>query len=216
MKQVIYVLSGLGADERAFSRMDWGDLEVHYIPWLSVKRGDDFQEYVQRLAAFITDEKFILLGLSFGGMMAQEVAKLKKPEKLILLSSFKGHWEFPCYYRMALAMKLDRLCHPHLLKKLGRLAQWFFGTKLKKEDGKMLKRIMDETDPHFIAWALNQIGNWKGNKTIPSISIHGNHDRLIPIQYVQTDYIIQAGGHFMVWNQAEEISRLIKKILSTR
>lgn len=212
MKQHIYVLSGLGADERAFKRIDWGDLEVHHIPWLPVKRGDDFQVYLKRLADCITEPNFILLGMSFGGMIAQEIANLKKPDKLILISSFKGPWELPWHFRLAMSMHLDAFLAPRLLKRTGRIAQWFFGTKQGKDDGKLLKRIMDDTDEDFIAWALRQIGAWKGNKERPTISIHGSNDRLIPISKVQVDYIIDHAGHFMVYNHADEISAIVREL----
>jgi len=208
----IYILSGLGADERAFARMDWGELEVHHISWLPVKRGDDFQVYVKQLAAFITEPHFILLGMSFGGMIAQEIAKLKKPDQLILISSFKGHWELPWRYRFIMMMRIDAMLRPSMFKQTSGVAQWFFGTKQKRNDGKLLKRIIDDTNEDFIAWALHPIVVWRGNKEIPTISIHGSNDRLIPIAKVQADYIIQHGGHFMVYNHADEISAIVQDV----
>ncbi|MGA9212228.1 MAG: alpha/beta hydrolase, partial [Kaistella sp.] len=92
------------------------------------------------------------------------------------------------------------------------ITDWFFGIDSKAEK-QLLKRILKETNPQFLGWAINEIANWE-NEFQPHncIHIHGNKDRIIPIQNVQADFVIQNGGHFMNVNKSKEIERIIKQI----
>jgi hypothetical protein len=49
---MIYVFSGLGADERVFRQIDWKGREVTFVPWITAKKRIDRQ---LRLAAFADD-----------------------------------------------------------------------------------------------------------------------------------------------------------------
>jgi alpha/beta superfamily hydrolase len=59
-----------------------------------------------RLSEQIIEVNPILVGVSFGGMIAVEVAKLIETEKVILISSAKTKHEIPQYYQFAGAIKI--------------------------------------------------------------------------------------------------------------
>lgn len=206
----IYILSGLGADERAFGRLDLSGLDIRFIPWLPVHKKEPLSEYVSRLAEGIKEGEIVIIGLSFGGMVAQEIAKIKKCRKLILISSFKGPWELPFYYRLALGLRMQRILPLFAMGKVSKLTKWFFGARTK-EDTALLNRIIADTNSEFLLWALEQIRSWKGNKQFPVYAIHGSNDRIIPSKSVRVDHCIEGGGHFMVWTRAQEISEVLKK-----
>src|SRR6185312_11284822 len=91
----IYVISGFGADERVFSKLDFGDNDVHFIQWQVPEKDETLASYAERLAKEIVYPNPILIGLSFGGMMAIEIAKLIPIEKVILISSIRDRYELP-------------------------------------------------------------------------------------------------------------------------
>jgi predicted esterase YcpF (UPF0227 family) len=90
MKYPIYILSGLGADKRIFNKIDFKNNQIHYINWLIPAQNETLESYIQKLIQQIEDPKPILVGLSFGGMMAIEISKYIETRKIILISSAKN------------------------------------------------------------------------------------------------------------------------------
>lgn len=83
----LYLIGGLGADERVFRYLDIKN-ETQVIKWINPKSKEELKHYANRLLEQINqNEDFGLLGVSFGGIVAIELAKLAHPQKLILISS---------------------------------------------------------------------------------------------------------------------------------
>ncbi len=209
----IYIFSGLGADERVFQNLDFSPYTPVFIHWVKTKPKETIEHYAAQLAKQIWIHKPILIGLSFGGIIAIEVAKILGAEKLILIASAKTRSEIPLYYRMAGNLNLHRLLPSRFLKRPGFIGNWFFSVQTKDEK-KMLADILKGTDPEFLKWAINQIVKWK-NQTIPQNThhIHGTADRIIPFRFVQADFKIANGGHLMTVNKSAEITQLINILL---
>ncbi len=208
----IYIFSGLGVDKKVFDRIDFGDMDVTFIDWITPNSNESIQEYAGRISTKITSPNPVLIGLSFGGMIAVEVSKLISTKKIILIASAKTRHELPKLYRNIGQANLHQIIPASLLKLHHPLADWFFSIT-SKEDKLLLKNILKDTDPYFLKWAIHQIVSWD-NIHIPqnAIHIHGDADRIIPVKNVQADYVISGGGHFMTVNKAKEISLLIQKL----
>lgn len=56
-----------------------------------------------------TSEDFALLGLSFGGIIVQEMNRFLSPKKTILISTVKNHSELPKLMRWGGKLNADRL-----------------------------------------------------------------------------------------------------------
>lgn len=208
----IYVLSGLGVDERVFKFVDFGKHQVTFVKWISPLADESIEGYAKRLVSQINSVRPVLIGLSFGGMMAIEISKFIETEKIILISSAKTTNEIPFYFRWVGFFGLHKIVPARLTSKSNWLAQWFFGAA-SEIDKRMLDDILRETDPIFLKWAIDKIVNWK-NSQIPKnlIHIHGNTDKLLPLTIC--DFPIKEGGHLMILNKAREISSLLQKILN--
>lgn len=206
----IYIFSGLGVDKRVFDRIDFGESDIEFIDWIVPVPNEFMSEYARRISKKITSPNPILIGLSFGGMMAVEISKLVPTEKIILIASAKTRFELPGIYRNIGKINLHQIVPASLMKLHHPLADWFFGIT-SKEDRLLLKNILNDTDPYFLKWAIHQIVHWK-NVDIPKniIHIHGDADKIIPVKNLKADYIISGGGHFMTVNKAEEISHILK------
>ncbi len=209
----IYIFSGLGADERVFQRLDLSDYSISFIKWQTPLYNESVESYATRLLDQITSERPILLGLSFGGIIAIEVAKRIETEKLILISSAKTRTEIPFYYRFARKLYLHKLLPSTLLKHLSFITNWFFGVTSSCEK-ELLRQILIETDPKFLRWAIDKIVNWT-NTTQPRnvFHIHGTSDRILPIKFVSCDIKIKDGGHLMILNKADQLSIILRKEL---
>ena len=211
--KTIYVFSGLGADHRVFYKIDFGNHPVVFIKWITPEKNESIENYALRLIPQITIANPILIGLSFGGMMAVEVAKHISTEKLILLSSAKSRNEIPFYFKLAGRLHVHKIIPATLLIKTNLFTNWFFSNRTS-EDKQMLSDILHDTDPVFLKWAIAKIVNWK-NKVLPENvqHLHGTADRILPFKNVKNCIVINSGTHLMLINKAEEVSQILKKLL---
>lgn len=209
----IYVFSGLGVDERVFDNIDFGTLDVEFIDWIQPLENESLESYALRISKKITSENPILIGLSFGGMIAVEISKIIKVENLILIASAKNKFELPFIYRLFGKLNLIKLIPKKIFKQQNSITNWIFGIESDSEK-QLLKEILQDTDLDFFSWAINVIANWK-NENIPEkcFHIHGNKDRIIPIKNVKADFVIENGGHFMTVNKAKEIENVILNLI---
>src|SRR4051812_39165414 len=107
--KTIYCISGLAADERAFSHLRMDGHTVHYLPWLTPLPREPIGDYATHMSSVIQEERPILVGLSFGGMMSIEIAKLRPVAKLVLISSIKSRRELPLWMKLAGKLRLNRI-----------------------------------------------------------------------------------------------------------
>ncbi len=213
MKEHLYLFSGLGADERAFAKLDLNAFSVTHIKWIQPIVNENIKAYATRLLPQITTANPILVGLSFGGMMAVEVAKQIATKQIILIASAKGRKEIPFYFRWSGALGLYRFMPYSKMKKADAVSCFLFGAKTE-EDKKLLAAILADTDIDFLKWAIDKIVNWKNETMHPNLThIHGTADQILPYRFVQCDYPIGGGGHLMTLNRAPEISALLAQIV---
>ncbi len=199
----------MGADERVFQKLKLVDYNKIHIQWISPSKNESLEAYTLRLIQNITVDKPILVGLSFGGIVAIEAAKRIQVSKLILISSVKTTNEIPFYIKWLNTFQLHKLIPPYFIRRTNFFTNWIFGVN-SREEKDLLKQIMGDTDPSFFRWAIGEIAKWKNN-SFPSntIHIHGVSDRIFPLKYINANHIIENGGHFMIYDKAGEISNLI-------
>jgi pimeloyl-ACP methyl ester carboxylesterase len=215
----IYCFSGLGADERVFQKLKVEGYQPVHIRWIEPEPKESIIDYAQRLSKQIKSESPILIGLSFGGIIAIEIAKQIETEKVILISSAKNEQEVPFYYHIFRWLPIHRLIPAKIILLFCQifagffLTGWFFSFTTLAER-QLFKAILNDTNAKFMKWAIHQVVIWK-NELIPNNTyhIHGESDRIFPDRFVHEDFQVKKGGHFMIMNQAEYISNLIQKII---
>jgi pimeloyl-ACP methyl ester carboxylesterase len=206
-----YFISGLGADKRAFQKIALPEpFEIIHLEWIAPLPEEPLAQYARRFSALInTSEDFILVGLSFGGLVATEISKLVSPKKLILISSVSTRRELPLPYRLAGWLHIDKLIPYQKAIKPNRLFNWA-NSPLDKETQQLVNTIIAETDPVFTKWAIGELVRWK-NKEIPAnlIQIHGSKDKVLWPSASKASIFMSGGGHFCVYSHAEVITSLI-------
>jgi pimeloyl-ACP methyl ester carboxylesterase len=210
----VYFISGLGADSRVFRHITLpSDHQAVYLEWIPPSPAESLPSYALRLAEHIDkNEKFSLIGLSFGGMIATEIARHFKPVHTILISSIPSPAQLPGYYKLASALSLVKWMPISLLKKAS-LVKRFFSPETS-EDKKLLREMIRHCDPVFIKWALGAILSWKTEDQPPTVlHLHGTRDAILPLRYTTPTHRIPKGGHIMIMNRADEINRIIHEEL---
>jgi pimeloyl-ACP methyl ester carboxylesterase len=210
----LYVFSGLGVDERVFSKIDFGQNKVNFVNWIEPQYNESITDYAKRLNVQITAINPILIGISFGGIIAQEIAKLIDYKKLIILASIESKSELPWYFKIICALKFDVLIPSFILKTQNFLTNWAFGIS-SKENENLLKAILIDTNPVFLKWAIRKILTWQQTEPLKNIlKIHGTSDRILPIiSGKKYNYSIKNGGHFFTLTHASEINDILKSEL---
>lgn len=212
----VYFISGLGADCRVFThiRLPEGFEKVD-IDWISPLKNESLGEYALRLAGKIdTSEKFAVVGLSMGGMIASEIAGRFSPAATILVSSISSSDQIPKRYKIMHALKLDKLLPVSVIKSATVLKRLF--TVESKDDKSLLRAVIKDTDPVFIRWALRAIPQWHYTAVPKDLwHIHGSSDEILPIRYTRPTHTIAGGSHMMVMTKAIEVNKIIAEALAT-
>ncbi len=207
----LYVISGLCADERMFQRIHFPEYaDVHFVKWEKPLTNESLENYITRLLQkFDLTKPVVLLGLSFGGVVVQEVARKINPKGTIIISSISSPREMPWYFRMAQRVGLYRIAPFGLLRSMSAFARRIFGAT-QDDTKKLLAQYSKECDVDLLKWSVKQILLWRGEKCPGNFfHIHGSSDRLLPLKNKNVDAVIEGGGHFMVYEQGEKIEIIL-------
>ncbi|MBO9593039.1 MAG: alpha/beta hydrolase [Niabella sp.] len=212
----LYCIPGFGVDERIYGNMKIDKARLCFLNWLDPDPQESFTAYAQRMAAGIKDEDAILVGISFGGMVALEIAGFRNIKQVILISSIKQRSEMPLQMRLAGALRLNRIFPVKKIQQSEtayRIANRRLGAYTPEEQ-EFANAYRKTAKLGYVNWSFDKILNWKNTHAFKNvIHIHGDRDRIFPIKHIKPDYIIKEGTHMMVWNRAAEISAIINKVL---
>ncbi|MBP6459362.1 MAG: alpha/beta hydrolase [Crocinitomicaceae bacterium] len=211
MSQKIFIFSGLGADHRVFHKMNFQEFEPVFIRWLEPMKDEVIQDYALRISKQITEQNPLVIGISFGGMMAIEVSKFLTFQKLVLIASAKTRYELPLLYRVLGTLKVPLFFPMRWLKKSNQLSYFVFGVTTQ-EDRKILDAIYNDTSPSYLRWALNAVCTWKNESVTQNLlHIHGTNDRILYYSKIKNAIPIPNGGHLLPLTETQKLEELILK-----
>ena len=209
----VYFISGLGADWRVYSFLELGFCEPVYVPWIEPLKNETLRSYAVRLRKTIPGKHPVIVGISFGGMLATEMAKDDPESKVIILSSNKTSNEFPSYLRKLKLFPIYKWLPGAVIRRSALIIKWFMAAKGKAQK-KVLMEIIRDTDMKFVRWAIPAIFDWRNDVCPPNVvHIHGTSDRVLPCGRVKADYIINGGTHAMPLYAWREISEILRKLI---
>ncbi|TNF28360.1 MAG: alpha/beta hydrolase [Bacteroidetes bacterium] len=206
----LFFISGLGADHRAFDRIDIEGYEQRHLPWLVPDRKESFQSYVRRMAEPIHEaENPVVIGLSLGGMMASEMTTFIPHMKAILVSSIKAPEERSVLLKIGRVFPAQQLVSGNALKRMSFL--WTMAKrKYPKDEVDHMIRMFREQDERFLKWAIVNAPKWKGRGDIERIShIHGTADQMFPVKRINGYIPVEGGSHLMVYTRGKEVTELL-------
>ncbi|HAO15874.1 MAG TPA: alpha/beta hydrolase [Tenacibaculum sp.] len=213
-KTPIYFVPGLAASSKIFQYISLPEehFQLFFIEWfLPYSIDESIQDYAKRMSKEIKHKNAILVGVSFGGVIAQEISKHVSLKKLIIISSIKNNNELPKRLQLAKKTKAYKLFPSNIASNIEKYEPYFFSGILKKRIA-LYKTFLSVRDKIYLKWAIFNLLHWKQNKTLPGIlHIHGDHDEVFPIRNIQKAKIIKNGTHIMILDKAKSISNILQK-----
>jgi pimeloyl-ACP methyl ester carboxylesterase len=192
---------------------------VSVIEWIaSATRDEPLTDYAARLAATIdTPPPFVIGGVSFGGMVALELARHVRPLAVILIASCRSPSLLPrhCRHLSAFAQLLPAATFTSAAAR-SRFVTSRFGLRTR-EERQLFGDMLRATPPAFVQWACRAIFDWPGaaDLNVPVRHIHGAHDRIIPLRCVQPDVVVPDAGHLLNVTHRDDVNAFIDATIAT-
>lgn len=211
----LYIISGLGADAKVFSRIKFNEnIKPIYIDWLIPEREEDFYHYIGRMAEKIdTSEPFCLLGYSFGGIVAQEINKLKPAEKVVILGSIRSDKEKSKLIKAGMLTKIPKLLPESAFGEKAILTYSYLRKMIEPKNPKLLEYFRVR-NAYYLKWSMEKITEWQSEETQGVVQIMGDKDIVFPLKNCSPDYIIRNGTHLFPLTHSAEVSRILREVLS--
>jgi pimeloyl-ACP methyl ester carboxylesterase len=211
----VYFMPGLAASSAIFERIQLDEVvfEVHLLEWEIPRQRETLHSYAKRMASKIEEENVVLVGVSFGGVLVQEMAPFLKVRKLIIISSVKTNLEVPLRMKIAKSTKAYKLVPTTLLQNIEVLSNFNFGSAIQHRL-KLYEKYLSVRNKNYLEWAIEQMILW--NRTKPDkavIHIHGDADEVFPIKHIQNCIVVKGGTHIMILNKFKWLNENLPKLI---
>jgi pimeloyl-ACP methyl ester carboxylesterase len=214
MKASIYLMPGMGANPKIFEFLSLSEnFNVNYLSWIPPEKNEPLSHYALRMTQRIKDKNPILIGVSFGGVLVQEMALHLNCKKVIIVSSIKSYGELPNQMKLARVSNAHRLIPLQWIQSLESFSLFVFGKGIQRRLAHY-NRYLSERDPDYLNWAIDQLVKWKRREAHKDIiHIHGSEDSVFPIKNIQDPYIKIKGDHAIILTQSEWFNKNFPKII---
>ncbi len=197
---MIHIYPGMGATASMYGDLWRNEIPGLFHDWPEWQGETTITELAERIAIEhgIIDGD-ILIGSSLGGMVACEIARIRRIELVVLIGSAANKQEIS---------QILKILHP--------LADYSPIGFIKACSGKLpseVAKMFSQSDPEFIRAMSKAVFHWEG--VAPStrlLRIHGVHDPIIPSPE-GVDFLIR-GGHLIAMTHPEECIKKLKAELA--
>lgn len=211
----VYLMPGMAANPSIFKNiaLPKANFEQHLLQWSVPKNGITLSEYALEMTKHVKHDNPVLLGVSFGGMLVQEMARHIKTKKVIVVSSVKHESELPKRMLFAKYTKIHKLLPTGLVNNVELLAKYAFGETVTKRL-ELYEEYLSIRDKYYIDWSLDNIVNWKCTFTPDGlVHIHGEKDAVFPIGNIKDCIPVKNGTHTMIIHRAKWFNEHLPTII---
>ena len=209
-------MPGMAASPTIFERIQLPEdtFEMHLLEWEITDTGETLRAYAQRIARKVKEDNPILVGVSFGGILVQEMKAFLKPKKVIIISSVKSNTEFPRRFKVAKTTKAYKLIPTTLFENIEMLVKFSFGSSIVKQRLALYEKFLAVRDKRYLDWAIEQIINWARIEIDDEIiHIHGDEDEVFPAKNIKNFIPIKGGTHIMILSRYKWLNENLPKIM---
>jgi esterase/lipase len=212
----VYFMPGMSANSSIFEYIKLPDsvFKLHFLEWIIPYENESISEYAFRLSKKITHSNSVLIGVSFGGILVQEMTRFLKVSKIIVVSSVLNENDFPYRFKVAKYTKIYKLIPMRMFSDIDKLSKYAFGSIVKNRVD-LYKKYLSVNDVRYLNWAVDQVINWKQTQNIENvIHIHGENDKVFPVKNINNNYIkVSNGSHIMIINKYKWFNENLPKLL---
>ena len=188
--------------------------EMYFLEWFLPIENESIESYALRMTQKITHNNPVLIGVSFGGVLVQEMAKIIKTDKVIIISSVKTNKEFPSRFKIARNTKAYKLIPTQLLADIEKLVKYAFGDNIVAKRLKLYEKYLSVRDKHYLDWAIEIILCWNQKEINEAvIHIHGDTDEVFPIKHIRKCIVVKGGTHIMILNKFKWMNENLPKLI---
>ncbi len=211
----VYFMPGMAANSSIFEyiKLPEDQFKIHYLDWALPEKGMNIISYAEKMCTLITHQNPVLLGVSFGGILVQEMAKIIAVRKVIIVSSVKSKNELPKRMLFARYTSIHRLLPTGLVNNVELLAKYAFGETVTKRLA-LYEKYLSIRDKFYIDWCIHEMVNW--SQAIPSqhvIHIQGAKDAVFPIANIKQCIIVPNGSHTIIIHRAKWFNKHLPTII---
>lgn len=193
-------MPGMSAKPKIFEylRLPEEKYKIHWLSWKTPEKKEPIETYSKRICEDVKHENVILIGVSLGGVVVQEMQKFIKVKKIVLISTVKTKYEIPTYMHFGRKTKLYKILPTGLVKYFKDLEKWPLGNFIKTRL-KLYNRYIDRDDKLYLNWAIEQMVRWDRETPLPGLlHIHGDKDHIFPIKKIKNCTVVEGGRHLMI------------------
>ncbi len=212
----IYFMPGMAANPLIFEKLDFErDIyEFYFLEWLEPLPNECLQDYCLRLSKNIHHKNPILIGVSFGGIIVQELAKIIDVRKTVIISSIKDPRELSDKMQLIKKLKLYYLFPSSKINLIERLLYRFSYSKKLKFRLEMYQKYLTVKSKNYLDWCIKQVLFWENKNPVKNIiHIHGSADHIFPSEFIQNAHIIKGASHVLVLSKYKWLNRNLPKLL---
>lgn len=211
----VYLMPGMAASPKIFEYLTLPEtqFEIHYLEWVLPLNNETIANYALRMTAYIQHNNIVLLGVSFGGILVQEMSKHISVRKLIIVSSVKSMHELPKKMLLAKSTMAYKLIPVQLVSNMELLAKHAFGSSITKRL-ELYKKYLSVNDSNYLSWAIKEMVCWnQENPPSNIIHIHGDSDAVFPIKNISSCITLKGGTHIMIINKYKWFNENLPRII---
>lgn len=217
-KTHVYFVPGLAAGKEIFRNISLPKehYEVHIIEWLIPEKKEPIEAYAKRMATFVEKPNSVLIGVSFGGVMVQEMANFLTLKRLIIVSSVKERKELPKRFEIASKTFAYKLVPTNLVLSITDLTKLAIGPKTEKRL-RLYQEYLHVRDKQYLDWAIENMVCWQRKASDASVfHIHGDSDVVFPIKNIENCSVVTGGTHIMILNKGNIVSKKIIEVIENK
>jgi pimeloyl-ACP methyl ester carboxylesterase len=212
----IYFLPGLAANASIFKniKLDTDRFEMYFLEWMIPFEEESISDYALRFCSKVNHSNAVLVGVSFGGIIAQEMNLVHNFRKIVIISSVKTRQELPLHLQLAGKTKVYKLMPTSFFaQNIDLLSKYAFGKPIVKRLD-LYKQYLSITDKRYLDWAIKQVVSWDQEQSDSNlVHIHGDKDLIFPIENINDSIVVKGGTHIMILNKYKWLNENLPKLI---
>ncbi len=216
VKTIVYLMPGMAANPSIFDGLALPEdkFDVRRLHWVVPDKDMGLEAYAKMMCEKV-EANSVLVGVSFGGLLVQEMAKHKSFRKIIVISAVKSKKELTKLILFDKYTKVHRLLPTGLVNNVELLAKYAFGETVSKRL-ELYEQYLSVRDKRYIDWAIDSIVNWQQLSPPENVvHIHGEKDAVFPMANIKDCIPVRNGTHTMIIHRVKWFNENLPKLISS-